>query len=100
MCSIELETHLFPITIPVSVPDRLNALNPEKVLTVDAGSCHGGSAILKEPDDIDTLWNLTKPEDQVDLGMDLVVCVLAVTVTSLELGSPTAHRVDTDWSFL
>ncbi len=70
----------------------------KEVLAVDARLCHGGCAILEEPDDIDPLGNDLGVDHKVDLGVNLVVGLSTVGVSLSELCSVPTQAIDPNLS--
>lgn len=95
-----LETHLLPLAVPVRVPHELDALDAQEVLTVDARLCHGGSAILDESNDVYSLRDHFRVDDEIDLGVQLMVGLSTVDIPLVELCRPTACPVDADLAAL
>jgi len=65
---------------------------------MDTGLGHGRSAVLEEPHHIDSLRNDLRVDDEVNLCVNLVVGLTAVTVALPELCGGPRLSIDTDSS--
>ena len=65
---------------------------------MDTRLCHGGCAVLQESDDMDSLGDDLTVDDEVDLGVNLVVCLTTILVTLAKLCCASTLAIDSDLS--
>ena len=75
---VYLEMHLLPITVPVRVTNDLDTLVTEEILAMNAWLRHGRCTILEEPNNVDPFRSNPHLQDEIDLGMDLMVRITTV----------------------
>jgi hypothetical protein len=67
---------------------------------MNARLCHGRCSVLEEPNNPNFFRNIIKLQNEISLGMNLMISVPGVSVTLYKLGGILVPVVDPKWSLL
>ncbi len=69
-----------PAAAPVCVPHLSDTRDPQKVLTVDAGTCHGEGAVGEETNHSDLLRHIPQLQDKIHFSVTVIAANVAVLI--------------------
>jgi hypothetical protein len=84
-----------PASAPVCVPHLSNSRDPQKVLTVNAGSRHGEGTVGEETNYSDLLWDVSKLQDKVNLSVTVIATNVAVLIPAPKSRRQLSAVIDT-----